>query len=243
MPLYLPFVLLLGYFGVMPLIMYAVRRASANLADWQAAALGNLTYSILAAATVAVSIILAREHFARRLKGFGLDPRTILRDIPAAFVNLLTVWPLFMVLIVVTVYVSRLFWQEYQMQPHEQLQLVSAHPQLLLQISVVAVAVVMAPLVEEVLFRGMFQTAMRVFLGAYWVAEKSGSNRSLVAWTAIGVTSVLFAVVHADAGHWPVLFVLSLCLGYAYEKSGSLVRPIVIHAIFNGIMVLSTMSQ
>lgn len=243
MPLYLPFVLLLGFFGVMPLMMSGVQRVSANLADWQAAALGNLTYSIVAAATVAVSIFLAREHFARRLKGFGLDGRTILRDIPAAFVNLLAVWPLFTVLIVVTIYVSRLFWREYQMQPHEQLQLVSEHPQVLLQISVVVVAVVMAPLVEEVLFRGMFQTAMRVFLGAYWVAETTGFQRSLVAWVAIAITSGLFAVVHADAGHWPVLFVLSLCLGYAYEKSGSLVRPIVIHAMFNGIMVLSTMSQ
>ena len=50
-------------------------------------------------------------------------------------------------------------------------------------------------------------------------------------------------MVHSDLAHWPALFVLALGLGYAYEKSGSLFRPIFMHAMFNGIAMLSTMAS
>jgi membrane protease YdiL (CAAX protease family) len=33
----------------------------------------------------------------------------------------------------------------------------------------------------------------------------------------------------------PLIFVLSLCLGYAYERTGNLWVPITIHALFNTI--------
>jgi membrane protease YdiL (CAAX protease family) len=39
--------------------------------------------------------------------------------------------------------------------------------------------------------------------------------------------------MHENPGHWPALFVLGVCLGYSYEKSGSLFRPIFIHLFFN----------
>jgi hypothetical protein len=51
-------------------------------------------------------------------------------------------------------------------------------------------------------------------------------------WAAILVTSVIFAVVH-PAWTAPAIFLLSLCLGYAYERTGNLWVPILIHAAFN----------
>jgi len=62
-------------------------------------------------------------------------------------------------------------------------------------------------------------------------------------WPAILLTSVLFATVHGNVTHWPALFVLSLGLGYAYEKSGSLLRPLFMHAMFNGISILGTLAE
>jgi membrane protease YdiL (CAAX protease family) len=51
-------------------------------------------------------------------------------------------------------------------------------------------------------------------------------------WLAVVITSVIFAVVHPL---WmaPLIFVLSICLGYAYERTGNLWVPIVMHALFN----------
>ena len=51
-------------------------------------------------------------------------------------------------------------------------------------------------------------------------------------WLAVVITSVVFAIIHPL---WtaPLIFLLSLCLGYAYERTGSLWVPIVMHAMFN----------
>jgi membrane protease YdiL (CAAX protease family) len=38
------------------------------------------------------------------------------------------------------------------------------------------------------------------------------------------------------------LFVLGVTMGYAYEKSGSLLRSIFIHAMFNGISIVANLS-
>jgi membrane protease YdiL (CAAX protease family) len=51
-------------------------------------------------------------------------------------------------------------------------------------------------------------------------------------WLAVLITSLLFAIVHPI---WmaPAIFVLAICLGYAYERTGNLWVPILIHAAFN----------
>jgi len=53
-----------------------------------------------------------------------------------------------------------------------------------------------------------------------------------IRWLAIILTSLLFAAIHP---WWtmPPIFFLSLCLGYAYERTGNLFVPITIHALFN----------
>ncbi|MHC4216494.1 MAG: CPBP family glutamic-type intramembrane protease [Planctomycetota bacterium] len=63
------------------------------------------------------------------------------------------------------------------------------------------------------------------------------------AWLAIICTSIIFASIHANLTHWPALFMLSMCLGYAYEKSGSIIRPIFIHIIFNAIRIITAINN
>jgi membrane protease YdiL (CAAX protease family) len=57
------------------------------------------------------------------------------------------------------------------------------------------------------------------------------------AWIAIVITSLLFASVH-PAWMAPPIFVLSLCLGYSYERTGNLYVPITMHALFNTLSTL-----
>jgi membrane protease YdiL (CAAX protease family) len=62
------------------------------------------------------------------------------------------------------------------------------------------------------------------------------ARRALV---AIIVTAVLFAAVHfPQPQSIPAIFLLALGLGYAYERTGSLVAPIVMHMIFNAVNML-----
>ena len=233
MPLYLPFVPLFIWFGAVSLALSIAQELLVDLQDWQSAFVDNLILCIGAITTTTVIILLARAHFARRLRGFGLNMRTIIRDFFAAFVNLLTVWPLIIAAITLTMFFGKLIWgQEYQMQQHQELELIAEHSELPLQILIVVVAVVIGPLLEEMMFRGLVQTMIRSFF-------EIGNG----AWLAIAASSGLFAVMHADAGHWPALFVLGVCLGYAYEKSGSLFRPIFIHSLFNATSIIAALNQ
>jgi membrane protease YdiL (CAAX protease family) len=59
-------------------------------------------------------------------------------------------------------------------------------------------------------------------------------------WVAIVFTSVFFAILHPPT-HIPALFMLSCGLGYAYERSGSLLRPILMHIFFNSFSVVMTL--
>jgi len=79
-------------------------------------------------------------------------------------------------------------------------------------------AVVLAPLGEEFVFRGLLFSA----------AKKCGWP-----WAGwIGV-SFLFAFIHFSAPIFLPLFVLALALTWLYEKTEGLLAPIVAHSLFN----------
>lgn len=84
------------------------------------------------------------------------------------------------------------------------------------------VAIVLAPVLEELVFRG--------YLFKAWRATKLGFSGTLL------LTSVLFMLLHAGQYH-PVLllqlFVLALILGVARERTGSVTVPIAIHTANN----------
>ena len=234
MPLYLPFVPFFFWFGIISLVALIAGELTRDLPDWKSAVVDNIVFCVGAALTSVVILVLAWAHFARRLKGFGLNIRTCGRDIRVGFLTLLAAWPLIMAAMRITVFVAeRLYDREYQMQQHEQLEVITEHPQLALRILIIAGAVVIVPLFEELLFRGLIQTMVRSFLFEV-------GNR---AWLAILLSSGLFAIMHEEPGHWPALFVLGACMGYAYEKSGSLLRPIFIHAIFNATSLIATLIE
>jgi len=248
MPVYVPGILLFAWFGVFPTTILIGKKLSADLPAWSSAAIINAVYCLDATALAAGTLILARHHFARRLKGFGLNPKTIPRDFLISFLNLLTVWPLVMAALVLTTYIGRLIWgPQFDLGRHEELELIRQYSQLPLRISVFVVAVLMAPILEELLFRGMLQTMLRSLIQSHRRQEAAqaipGGNwwGAVGVWLSIAAGAALFAIAHANTGHWPALFILGVCLGYAYEKSGSLLRPIFIHSIFNTIMVISAL--
>ena len=246
MPLYLPLIPLFIWFGPIPLAIQITKGLAADLQDWQRVFLNNLTYCIGAIVVIAVIIFLVRASFARRLKGFGLNIRSVHKDFFAAFVNLLTVWPLMMAAVALTIFLGKLIYgPEYQMSQHEQLEMITVYSQWRLRILIFVVAAVIAPVLEEMIFRGLFQTVIRSFLESRnsfphhksFGSRRFGAGRNQV-WLSILISSGLFSVVHGDVPHWPALFMLGVCLGYAYEKSGSLFRPIFIHALFNAVIII-----
>jgi membrane protease YdiL (CAAX protease family) len=80
-------------------------------------------------------------------------------------------------------------------------------------------AVVLAPVAEEFIFRGVL----------YPFVKQLGSPRC--AWFGV---SALFALIHLDAGTLVPLFALALALTWLYERTDNLLAPITMHSLFNG---------
>jgi membrane protease YdiL (CAAX protease family) len=51
-------------------------------------------------------------------------------------------------------------------------------------------------------------------------------------WAAIAITSLVFAALH-PFWTWPLIFLLSLALGYVYERTGNLWAAVTMHLTFN----------
>lgn len=84
-------------------------------------------------------------------------------------------------------------------------------------------ACVIAPITEEILFRGTFYPTL---------ARGFGRGPAALA------CALLFALVHDTFTDVPGLTVLALCFTLAYELTGSLLVPIIMHATFNGLSLL-----
>ena len=96
-------------------------------------------------------------------------------------------------------------------------------------------AIVIGPLLEEVLFRGLLQTWLLTVFG------RSGAGR----WATLGVAAALFGLTHLGATSWhalPGLMALGLVLGWLYERTGSLWPGVLAHAGFNVINVAMVLS-
>lgn len=87
-------------------------------------------------------------------------------------------------------------------------------------------ACVTAPIVEEVLFRGLFYSGLKRF-----------SDRGF----ASVLSAVLFGLAHAHLPSLLPLVLLGLCFAWAYEKSKSLTIPILMHALFNTSQIIAAL--
>ena len=132
-------------------------------------------------------------------------------------------------IILTTIIGKLLLGDKFQMPQHEELKQIIAYSQWQVRALIIFTAIVVVPFVEELISRGMIQTLVRSYI--------------VRPWPAIFLASLVFVIFHANPEHWFALFVLSICLGYTYEKSGSLLRPIFVHALFNAMSVLAAINQ
>lgn len=85
-------------------------------------------------------------------------------------------------------------------------------------LGLITLAVVVAPIVEETVFRGGIYRFLKGRMSIFFALLLSAS---------------LFGMVHGNMLSLPGLITVGICLGVAYEVSGSLRVPIFFHAFFN----------
>jgi membrane protease YdiL (CAAX protease family) len=88
-----------------------------------------------------------------------------------------------------------------------------------LAVAVFLVVWLVAPVCEEIVYRGLLWGALR----------RHGANR----WWALGLTTLLFALAHFEFTRTPLLLVIAVPIGLARLVTGRLAASIVAHQVNN----------
>jgi membrane protease YdiL (CAAX protease family) len=112
-----------------------------------------------------------------------------------------------------------------QLEPHEQesVQTLQMAVTWVHRVVLGIVTIFLAPVAEELLFRGILYTAIK----------RAGFPR-LALWG----TAILFAAIHQNLLTFIPLLLLAIALTVLYEYADNLLAPICAHAMFNGINFL-----
>jgi len=157
-----------------------------------------------------------RHHQVRWREAFGLQESRWPRALLAALLTVLVILPVAWLLQQASALaLDRLGWP-----PEEQtaVKLLASAKMWWTRIYLGVFAVVLAPVAEEFIFRGVL----------YPFVKQLGYPR--LAWMGV---SFLFALIHMDAATFVPLFVLALALTWLYERTGNLLAPVTAHSLFN----------
>ena len=113
-------------------------------------------------------------------------------------------------------------------KPQEAVSLVRETSDVGLLLAMAVSAIIIAPIAEELIFRGYLYPVVKRFTDRWFASIFSGA---------------LFGVIHFNVMGLPTLALMGIILAVIYEKSGSLWAPIGCHAAFNatsvGLMLIS----
>ena len=164
-----------------------------------------------------------RLHQAHWREVFGLHKSQLARGLRLALLTVLLVLPIAWCLQQISVVVLEKIG--FPPEPETAVTLLTGAKSWWTRVYLGAFAVVIAPVAEEFIFRGVL----------YPFVKQLGYPRC--AW--IGV-NLLFALIHMDTAAIVPLFVLALALTWLYERTDNLLAPIAAHSLFNAanLMVL-----
>jgi len=225
----------------------------------------NLSFLVLLAGQFLITVMilyLAHKRFPAGWRRLGVSGQRPIRTVfwSAVYFVAATGWTLLM--LGATLYICR--WAGYEeIQKHTILEKLSQPgTPFFSQVLMIVTAAAGAPVAEELLFRGILQNYL---VGFFSRARSRGSLGTAQAapeaapvepgqaapatetpygrWMGILSAAVIFAIFHSHWQHMPALVVLGIFLGYVYERRGNLLMPIIVHSLFNALMLAATLLQ
>lgn len=172
---------------------------------------------------LSILFTIARSKGIRMSSAWGITRKNILRDLKNGAVCYFALMPPLSFISYIYLRILESTSVEISLQPQLEYLTNPIYPWWI-HVTLVIMAVLVAPAVEEMIFRGLLLPVIM---------------RNARTWLSVGLVSVLFASVH---GHLPALvpiFVLAVALSMGYILSGSLLVPVVTHAIFNSVSVIA----
>jgi len=219
-PYGLPDLLLLTGLGVFFIVAMHPHEGGQGAANMSA---GSLV------ASMAFNLVVCAGLLMYLLRVRGLNPAELFGLQRLHLRPLLTVVATFAVISLICVNVVSAFtvlwlkdvWPD--LQPQETVKAFQESGGFMFRFLVIVAAVVIAPLAEEVLFRGFVYGVLKRYTDAPFAALSS---------------SLMFAVIHMHVGSLAPLWILAVLFCIAYEVTGCLLAPMLLHMIFNGTSIL-----
>jgi membrane protease YdiL (CAAX protease family) len=173
------------------------------------------TASFQGATWVLIPIFLRRHEMNWR-EAFGFQKSNLFRALSWAVVLAIVILPVALELQRASVFVlEKIGWP---VEDEAAVMLVTGAKSLWLKIYLGVFAVVLAPVAEEFIFRGVLFPFFK--------------QRGLPKFAWFGV-SFLFAAIHFDAAIFAPLFAFALALTWLYEFTDNLLAPVFAHSLFN----------
>lgn len=171
----------------------------------------------------AIPVLIASAFLVPRmniLEVFGLKHPQISRVLITSILGLLSIYLLVGITspIITPLLENNLGKQELQAPVQMIIEAKKNNPTFLIFLA--TLAVIVAPLCEEFVFRGYVYGTLKRFSCRFFAAI---------------ISALFFAVIHSSLWSLIPLFIVGFCLAIIYEISGSLWAPILTHALFNGI--------
>ena len=186
---------------------------------------GSLLQTLLMVLAIAVCMRHAEHGWRLLLGAAGSDRRESVRAAVGAGLRggIMLLMPVWLLALCGALVLQRIAWPLEQQQAMQWL----AGGQLgwAWVVVVIFTALVVAPVVEEVAFRGILLPVL--------------ARHGMRPWRALLLSSLLFAALHMHAGSLLPLVGVGLGCGLGYIATGHLLTPIVMHALFNASSLLS----
>jgi len=241
-------------FVAVPSLSLAVSGSNGNGdTDWGRQDMAHLVLMAGQLITLAILLTVGSRRFMNGWQGLGLKGHDCKGTFGKALLYFIVGFGLTFLTLTVTLLICQALGYD-EVQRHEFLEALEKNPPWHSVALLLILPAIVAPLVEEVFFRGILQSFLIRFLSRRGVVNDKEADEGIAVarltacpascrWTGIIITAGSFALVHGDWQHWPALFVLGMVLGYSYERQGNLWMPILVHSWFNILPLLVTMAQ
>jgi len=206
-------------------------KAIANAAEPPKITVGALFTQIMLMTTISGGILIIIGMRQNLVKVLGLNPFKIDGNgkikKPKEWSLLVFLLPIAALILIYTLgYIYTKLkvgeWVVSVLGPHQKQALVQQmleNPSQELMLTMVFIAVIIAPLTEEIIFRGYIYGTLKKHIDPF---------------ISILVTSIIFALIHDSLWGIILLIIVGIVLNIAYEATGSLWTPIILHMLFNG---------
>jgi len=176
---------------------------------------GSLIYALVVALVVLAAVICSRSTLRRLFNSLeSRFPEALGKGI---LYGIAAIPPVFLITVIMSVAIGELGFVPESQPVIEWL--ISPETKVTTRIVIVICAVVVAPLIEEIIFRGiLFPAVLR-------------NHTFLFSALLVGC---IFSLIHFHAPSFLSILVLNIFFCAGYASTGSLVTPIVMHMIFNG---------